>query len=665
VTGVGCTKFCSPGEYKNTTDDSTCSPCPKGTYGQTSGQSRCDTCPIGRYNGVANATACVDCVAGKFSSQSGQTDCSLCPTGRYSNGTSRSTCDQCKQGKYQSKQGFTYCDLCSPGQFNDQFGNFRCFSCNAGKYSENVGNLACTPCPKGKYGDVNQMTFCYDCSYPNYSTVLGSTACLSCLPGTTPVNTTSECSGCVLGKFLPFTNATFCLDCPQGKQRQSIGMSNCTDCEPGRIALDSRTECGLCAVGKYASNFGSSTCQSCGSGSISLLNGASSISSCVCPAGFYGKPFVEGGNCQACFAEEICRINTTFRVYPAGYYRLSENSLQPCSRAEICLESTEADSTTICAEGYTGEMCSSCMPRTHFRFKGACQKCGNELTKWIAFVIVVFLISFFLVRLSKSQGRIPADVRIAFHWLQFIATFPNVSKNWPRSLTLFLKIISISNLDIDLVSPECSFVLDWWSLFHLKMLCPFIFLIVCLIGISLHLCTGKRQTTFLHFLKILLRTAVMIFMLLFTYVSVTLASSIPCIRYFDGSYRMYIANDVKCFDSKWWKNLPSIVFYFLLYGIGIPGMFVYLFFKYRKEPENPNYSYINELVVLYKSEYHLWDMFLLVRKVIFSVASCVLPVFFSIFVKKLSVFMLMSTFLVIDVTHMPHRFLLSNQCNIL
>jgi hypothetical protein len=68
-------------------------------------------------------------------------------------------------------------------------------------------------------------------------------------------------------------------------------------------------------------------------------------------------------------------------------------------------------------------------------------------------VVVIIFACYILTRIARSEGKVPVDTRIAFHWLQIIALFPNISNSWPKEMLNLMKIASLTNIDIELVSP--------------------------------------------------------------------------------------------------------------------------------------------------------------------------------------------------------------------
>ena len=276
-TGAAACEYCGPGFYADQASH-TCKECEIDSY-SVGGVNECTSCPSGTNNAVAS------------------TSCSPCSPGNIPTGTS---CDLCEKGKY-GEFGATSCAPCDgDGQYADELGLAACKTAPAGMKptSDRHGTENCSP---GRYS-VGGKTECDECEIGKFSNE-GAVGCSQCEPGEVPVGNT--CESCEVGKYSKFGSSA-CLSCEDGFYSSEPGSSTCFTCTPGKFTNDDQTEClfchagkisgvaasscSVCEEGKYAEGEGNTECQFCDDdemlvGSITLHNGTTSASGCICPAG--------------------------------------------------------------------------------------------------------------------------------------------------------------------------------------------------------------------------------------------------------------------------------------------------------------------------------------------------------------------------------------------
>lgn len=328
--------------------------CPEGSISSigTSDSAECECLP-GRYklNGV-----CVLCSADTYKAEVGDLACTVCPVHSSSLPGAVSVAS-CLCGIGYGLQGAVgaadMCEECARGEYKDFISNVACLACPAFSSSLNlgsssVGDCVCVPgyaggvldndcvaCEVGKYKEA-QHAECQSC--PDFTTTEASgsielTDCF-CLQGYTAENTGVACVECAGGEYKDFTGSTACLGCPlnSNSPQGSTSLSSCV-CTAG-FTTDG-TSCVQCGAGSYKTGEGSEPCTPCPEHASSPL-GAISLDSCQCVAGYHGP----GTACTAC-------VNDFYCPGDGGTYACPGNSSSPA------LSVAEEDCT--CDLGYSKE----------------------------------------------------------------------------------------------------------------------------------------------------------------------------------------------------------------------------------------------------------------------------------------------------------------------
>eukprot|EP01138_Halocafeteria_seosinensis_P013173 gb/GECG01013454.1/.p1 GENE.gb/GECG01013454.1/~~gb/GECG01013454.1/.p1 ORF type:complete len:1419 (+),score=134.27 gb/GECG01013454.1/:1-4257(+) len=123
--------------------------------------------------------------------------------------------------------------------------------------------------------------------------------------------------------------------------------------------------------------------------------------------------------------------------------------LLPCEPPWACTGSNE------CAEGYSGERCSSCVAGTHFRINGECQACPNHA--WLLGVVLSVaaigaIIGGYIINSKNIQL---AAFTVGVDYFQVIAMFARTRVQWPSVMEQTLQMLSVFNFNLELAAPEC------------------------------------------------------------------------------------------------------------------------------------------------------------------------------------------------------------------
>jgi hypothetical protein len=121
----------------------------------------------------------------------------------------------------------------------------------------------------------------------------------------------------------------------------------------------------------------------------------------------------------------------------------------PCEPAEACLGSN------ACAAQYTGERCSHCA-KGFFRFNGKCSKCPD--LPWLApalICVAVIAVCAAGYTLQKNDQLNIGVFLVSIDYCQVLAIFARSDVQWPKLIGDIFAILSVFNLNIELVNPEC------------------------------------------------------------------------------------------------------------------------------------------------------------------------------------------------------------------
>lgn len=121
----------------------------------------------------------------------------------------------------------------------------------------------------------------------------------------------------------------------------------------------------------------------------------------------------------------------------------------PCEPAAACV------GDNVCAPEYTGDRCAQCA-KNYFRFNGECAQCPD--LPWLAplLIIVALLVVCISGYLLQRAGELNVGAFIiAIDYLQVLAIYARSRVNWPVSIKFIYQLLSVLNLNLELLNPEC------------------------------------------------------------------------------------------------------------------------------------------------------------------------------------------------------------------
>ena len=223
----------------------------------------------------------------------------------------------------------------------------------------------CTPCPVGMTTDEEGV--CVACEGNAIAPVSGMPTCIDCQPGSVASSNKTACEVCEPGKYFDPT--------------ATPAMTECTECENGKYALEGASVCTDCPDGSITNNStGHGQCMVCPTGQWSNTN----HTECICATGFY---LTEADTCAPCLPGMKCDepgVTLASVVALPGYYKIGDY-VDECPVREACL------GNNVCATGYTGLMCHSCVAKygwSESRLQQRCEYCSAS--KFLIILAIFF-----------------------------------------------------------------------------------------------------------------------------------------------------------------------------------------------------------------------------------------------------------------------------------
>lgn len=578
---------------------------------------------------------CVPC-ASRFQFadySSGIGTCTPCPLQLKSDNEWSSSCDlrSCPVGYLQSDRS---CDLCPKGKFGNLSESTNCFSCLPGKYSNELGSSSCTSCKPGSFSSFHDASYCSMCPFGYFSSTFGSSICIACSSGRylNAENSSSDGMKCPRGTFSAITGASACPNCPPGKSHSMLGataLTDCMSCAPGKyfsLVIDG-TECAQCPVGKFIDRVGSTSLSDC--------------LDCVMEASRHS--ISEGFNCST-WGQEIPYVSS-------GFYRNNVSDpfdILTCIPNVACLHS---ENETICAQGYTGSGCSSCMS-DFYRNGSLCFACGNSFWRWLLMAFFFFFVILLIWKIistspkdvSSSQRIIRQGVKIVISAFQLMATYTRLQGNLTVELLGFFSILDLGNLNVSILGFECGGLLEsYWGFWKLKIFAPFavvsLFLMALLVSGVVEYIRKNSAFSPSLFISTHLPSAVygyfQIIILFYTLIVSTLLEPFLCSAQVDETFIMQRNPSVQCYSDLWQRNvLPYVVPLGLLYFIVLPFVVLFLLYWNRGKTDLPMFqNYFGFLTKSYRREVYWYEVAVVLKKVLFMTVPEFLALKFSMSMK--------------------------------
>eukprot|EP00033_Pygsuia_biforma_P002177 GCRY01002412.1.p1 GENE.GCRY01002412.1~~GCRY01002412.1.p1 ORF type:complete len:954 (-),score=245.34 GCRY01002412.1:790-3651(-) len=584
------------------------------------------TCEAIRPNSVASEKGSCVCNAGFYRVLE---ECVKCSIGYYKSTTGDAECTSCAKRKTTEAAGANDISSCvCKESFFEIEGE--CF-CPPG-YEFSPDEVLCTECGAGRYSTQNTMAdSCKSCG-ANYITVDAETGlalenatsvdCCQC-SSTFIEYSTSTSTQCICDVgYYEDTAGSSCVACPENTYKESVLSESCTDCN-----LESE---------------------------YTISTASSSHYDCLCKEGWYRVD--KDSECLECPSGATCLGDAALPFAQAGYFQSREEDY-------VFLECANADACTghsICATGYQGIICGDCAD-DYYRMDVDCISCDGGasaiLPLCLIFLFLVMILFYFSSYRPESATTFGA-LRTCFNFLQVTALFAEFRVNWPTAVRDVFRALTVVNLSFEITAPECSMghQIDFYEAFVYKFFTPFMVVAIisiiygCVIlhgwivqkliargtmttppgssrGLSfVRRCIVAVQSPLTDDRKFYARLAY--FRVLFIYSMMTyLPTSVSVLEFFgctsqpDGEYLLDAFPGTKCYTSTYFSYLPLAIFGIVLYVLSVPALVYAILHKNKASlTSEKTYLMFGFLYARYNARHYMWELIILVRKLLLVVS---------------------------------------------
>jgi hypothetical protein len=391
--------------------------------------------------------------------------------------------------------------------------------------------------------------------------------------------------------------------------------------------------------------------------------------------GFYGNASGPTG-CKRCDSESsVCPPSSQYPLPQAGFWRNPNNKDQilRCFPAESCEARSAEFEGDNCSPGYTGYLCGLCTAG-FYASGNSCTVCkGGSGALFPVLVVLVIAVVFLFASAGVPSFTKIHSVGITVTWIQLVSLFTSLPANWPRPVFRLFQIFSLTNLNLDLFSVECSVTVSFWTKFVLKSLSPIFFAVGFFVMYCVHRLFAKIDPRIENSFSVDPETPdpywktryLYGFMNLFVTAHTLLASTVTqffnCTMSGDGIWVMSSNPSVQCFQKEWNNWIPFAVIFSFLYTIAFP-LAVYVFVHRYKAQTNTEWfmARFGSLILPYRAELQAWEIFNMMRR---SAIILIIDLLTSIS-EQLRIFLLLIVFFIIlllQVWKRPYRQKVNNE----
>jgi hypothetical protein len=376
-----------------------------------------------------------------------------------------------------------------------------------------------------------------------------------------------------------------------------------------------------------------------------------------CSAGEYAI----ATGCEACPVDEngnpvaFCAGGSEVPVALPGYMKLgnANSSLTPGQAAGAAFKFTKCTPESACrgggkcAVGYEtpDNNCVGCV-KEFYKLSGECKPCPESAGLLLAIYITVVVVFGVFGLLLVKKGPSVAVTGVGIDYYQVLSIFVGFGIKWPAPVKDVLNVVSVSNMNIELVSPQCSIDFEYHQKWLVIELAPLGLGLLALFGYVVILLKKvvwqkaglkgkKREHGNLHrHANAIVGATILMFQFIYIYCTKTAFEIFACETKENGKSYMYFEPEIECWtgihDNLW----PLALFFVSLYGVGIPILFTVIVIRNRKiikhdqvlrvlgtgssRTENPlAYEFRKRFYKLYyrfKPRYHYWGEVILFRK---------------------------------------------------
>eukprot|EP00164_Ancoracysta_twista_P000935 GFYU01001224.1.p1 GENE.GFYU01001224.1~~GFYU01001224.1.p1 ORF type:complete len:1526 (+),score=391.82 GFYU01001224.1:213-4790(+) len=267
-----------------------------------------------------------------------------------------------------------------------------------------------------------------------------------------------------------------------------------------------------------------------------------------------------------------------------GYFAVSQDEavyLQ-CGAGGACRGGPQSD----CATGYTGWRCGKCV-EGYYELSGECAACPTGSIALSVLLLIIPIGIFIYVTQQVASWFRSGALAIGLDFVQTVNIFQSFGLKWSPTITTIFTAFSFTNLNMNLLAPECEFESDestistYWSKWIATMTFPLIMLFIGMvvygvIKLRVHL-SPKLSANYLAAWTAVLTNGFCMFLGV-AHATLTRSSLEPfrCIKLADGKSYMLANPSTECYEGSWWWVSGASIALFFLYALGIPALFFYI-----------------------------------------------------------------------------------------
>jgi hypothetical protein len=89
---------------------------------------------------------------------------------------------------------------------------------------------------------------------------------------------------------------------------------------------------------------------------------------------------------------------------------------------------------------------------------------------------------------------------------------------------------------------------------------------------------------------------------------------------YSGNYVMYDNPSKFCFDEEWWSNFGVVIFFFIIYGIGLPSVLIFLFWRNRTKVSTDQFgNSFGSITDAFQPAYFWWKLVIVFKRTCFAI----------------------------------------------
>jgi hypothetical protein len=219
-----------------------------------------------------------------------------------------------------------------------------------------------------------------------------------------------------------------------------------------------------------------------------------------------------------------------------------------------------------------------------------------------------------------SKKDLPPNLKILLHALQTIGMYPRIFSNWPQNFLGFASLLSLSNINLDLFAPDCAVKADFWAKYYVKMFLPAIIGIGAVITYKparylLVKCSRRNDSFDIDPRNKIISLSLALVTRLYTLLISSALDPFHCSQVSETV--SVLANDpsTQCYGTRWYRNLPAVGIFVLLYCVAVPTFLAWKLFQYRNKLDTPEMkARFGVLYIHYRRNCYWWEILLMLKR---------------------------------------------------